>query len=164
METYLKQLVEDICNACRIEDPGDAQTRTEAYEDDLPELFAEVERFIHEDPIQDLSYYSGLRPEQFPPAEDLTQEQIDTVVNAFSEMLQSWNIAADLPDDFPNERKYPLLVSLLNERFHIQNMGTVHWSFCDFDETTCPFGEHCLCKEFNSTIGREEASQKGQPL
>jgi hypothetical protein len=154
MEAYIKQLLDDIQAAHRQEEESAEteampwETEEDRFMREMEERFAEVERFIHEDPPHSLSYYCGLRLEQFPPAGQLEEEQVRAIIEGFVNMLRSWHIDTDIPDELPLRKAYTLLISLLNEHFWIDKWGTNTWSFCECEPSSCAYGAYCVCKEF----------------
>jgi len=158
MEAYIKQLLEDIRAAHQPEEAGAEveampwEGEEDRHEREMEEHFAEVERYIHEDPPHDLSYYCGVLPEQFPPAGQLNDEQLLAIVEGFVNMLLSYRIDTDLPEGLPVQKAYTLLISLLSERLWIDKWSMSTWSFCECEPSNCVYGELCSCKdleEFN---------------
>ena len=153
MQPYIQQLLDDISAAHRPEEPEQedgspvpSETEEERAIRQMEEHFAEVERFINEDPPHNLSYYCGLSPEQFPSEEQLTGEQVSAIVDEYLKMLGSWNIDTDIPLELSDRKAYTLLISLLHEHFHIDRWGISTWSFCECNPPACAYGEHCFCR------------------
>ncbi|MFL5747272.1 MAG: hypothetical protein ACJ751_21540 [Niastella sp.] len=148
MQSYINHLLADITEACREQQP-------EAYsgaagENDLESIeryFEEVERWLEHEPEHDFSYYCGLQIEQFPPVEQLTNEQMEAVSLAFEKLLFTWNIGVEMPEKLPVSRKYTLLVSVLEKKVAIVENGFETVEFCSYDPPSCPFDEWCTCKE-----------------
>ena len=144
MKTYLAQLLDDIKNA---HNTGIASIKKDE------ELSFEEEMEIVEDYATgrnippSLSERCGLKIEQFPPAEKLSEDEMKAVIDAFQEMLFSWHIGADFPEGLPVDRAYPLLVNLLKEEAWFFPGGTLHYDFCDGYAPECPLEEYCPCKE-----------------
>lgn len=148
MQSYINHLLSDIAEACREE-------QREPYSSMAPEndveaierYFEEVERWLEREPEHDFSYYSGLQKEQFPPAEKLTNEQMEALSLAFERLLFTWNIGVEMPDNLPVSKKYSLLISVLERKVAIVQNGFETIEFCSYDPPTCPFNEWCTCKE-----------------
>lgn len=141
MQKYIDQLLEDILAAHK---PAEENKNKEPYS--LRDHFREIEKFVGmEEPEHNFSYYCGLREQQFPSSELLTQKQVKTIFNAFSKLVLSWNISVLIPIAVPLPEAYSLLISVLNRKVFIVNFGNVVVEFCTSDPPTCPFKEHCLC-------------------
>ena len=148
MQSYINHLLSDITEACREEQPetyssASGENDVEAIE----RYFEEVERYLENDPELDFSYYCGLQKELFPPAEKLTNEQLEAVSIAFEKLLFTWNIGVEMPDKLPASQKYNLLISVLERKVAIVENGFETIEFCSYDPPSCPFNEWCTCKE-----------------
>jgi hypothetical protein len=148
MQSYINHLLADITEACREQQPefysgASSENDLEAIE----RYFEEVERWLEHEPEHDFSYYCGLQIEQFPPAEQLTNEQMEAVSLAFEKLLFTWNIGVEMPEKLPASRKYTLLVSVLEKKVAIVENGFETIEFCSYDPPSCPFDEWCTCKE-----------------
>ena len=148
MQSYINHLLSDITEACREEQPetyssASGENDVEAIE----RYFEEVERYLENDPEHDFSYYCGLQKEQFPPAEKLTNEQLEAVSIGFEKLLFTWNIGVEMPDKLPASQKYNLLISVLERKVAIVENGFETIEFCSYDPPSCPFNEWCTCKE-----------------
>jgi hypothetical protein len=146
MQSYINQLLEDITKAQREE--ISVQEMIAAFPKTFEEEMEEIERWVENEPVQTFSYFCGLEKEQFPPAEKLTKKQMKQIIKAFEQLLYTWNLAADMPENFPLEKKYTLLIGVLDEKTGIVNSGCIHFDFCTGDPTGCTFEEYCPCKKF----------------
>ena len=111
MHPYLPHLLSDITAAHRAEPSLPIVAKT------FKEQMEEVERWVAgiEEP-HTLGYYCGLAKENFPPAKQLTQEDLLLVYEALKKMMYSYNIGIDLPEELPAQFKYELTLSTLNEK------------------------------------------------
>jgi hypothetical protein len=147
MQPYINHLLEDITKAHRTEELIPAMLdspKTQTIEDD----FAEIERWLENDPIHTFSYYCGLEKELFPPAEQFSKKQLLSIIKAFKHLLFSWNLDASIPKNVPPAKTYSLLLSVLDRKTDIVNSGFMTFEFCNYDSSTCPFEEYCTCKDF----------------
>ena len=94
-----------------------------------------------------LSHQCGLLPEHFPPADMLTEKEMQIIIVAFQEMLSSRHIAVDFPSGLPVSRAYPLLVGLLDEEAWFFPGGMLHFDFCTGYAPDCELKEYCPCLE-----------------
>src|SRR5260221_12776562 len=106
MRSYINQLLEDIANAQREE--ISVQEMIAAFPKTFEEEMEEIERWVENEPVQTFSYYCGLEKQHFPPAEKLTKKQMKQIIKAFEHLLYTWNLSADMPENFPLEKKYTL--------------------------------------------------------
>ena len=146
MERYITQLIEDL--QARHKPDAELPAPSSFKEiDDPGDLFMEVERFLSGQHEQCIGEVLDLIPEQFPPVDRLTLEQLSRLVQAFDHLLFSWNISTDLPEDFPASAAYPLLVSTLDREVYLADDGFVTIEFCTYDSPTCPYAATCRCDE-----------------
>lgn len=159
MQTYINQLLEDMENAQR---SGDTFVEKNfSHASSIEDEFAEIERWLNNDPVHPFSYYCGLEKEQFPPAEMLSKKQMQQISKAFLSLLHSWNLGADFPKKFPLTNKYTLLTGLLNKKTDIVRHGFMTFDFCSGDSTSCEFGEYCTCRKWhNETSEVKEIDSK----
>jgi hypothetical protein len=144
MQAYVDQLLLEIENAKREE----AHLIKPDRPFSLEEHFEEVERWLESDPAFTFSYYCGLRKEEFPPPESLSEEQLQQITAAFESLLYNWNLSASIPEVIPLSKAYELLISVLDEKVDIVDEGIMTFEFCAYDPPSCPFGEYCECREF----------------
>jgi hypothetical protein len=144
MQAYINYLLEDIAAAQRAE-----QSFAEQPSLSIEDHFAEVERWIAGDePGHSFSYYCGLKPEQFPPAEMLTKKQMRAICKTLNHLLCSWNLDVDIPKQYPIVKTYQLLVTVLDKKVEPPTSGFITFEFCTCDPPTCPFEDHCTCKKY----------------
>ena len=147
MQSYINHLLADIAEACREERETHSYTSGENDVEAIERYFEEVEHWLENDPEHDFSYYCGLQKEQFPPAEKLTDDQMEAVSLAFEKLLFTWNIGVEMPDKLPVSQKYSLLIGVLERKVAIVENGFETIEFCSYDPPSCPFNEWCTCKE-----------------
>ncbi len=159
MQSYINHLIEDIANAHRAEQ---SYTAPAVEKDESMEAhFAEIERWIEHEPTHTFSYYCGLQKEQFPPAEKLTEEQMQQINKAFGQLLFTWNLDTAIPENVPTALTYTLLVSVLDEKMEPVTSGILTFEFCNYDSASCPFGHYCTCKDFEDDENMDIELPKG---
>ncbi len=110
---------------------------------------AEAERFVEHEPLITMFDHFGLRPEEFPPAEQLTDEQLDELVFAIRRLWAAFNFTAVVPSVAPARIVYPLLLQRMTRPAMVMNFGHVGIEFCQYEPAECPFGtEWCECKQY----------------
>jgi len=142
MHPYLSHLLKDIAAAHRSKPP-------ELLELMHPKNFEEeMERWMEgEKPTHSFSYYCGLKVEEFPPPELLTNDEMILICKAFRQMMLSWNLDADLPHGMPTNRFYSFLISTLNLKTDIVTTGFFTFEFCQYYPPGCILKEFCWCLE-----------------
>ena len=103
------------------------------------------ERFVSDEREHTLSYYCGLKPEDFPPVEQLSDRDMQKVCEAFNTMMDTWNLSVDLPENLPPSLAYQLTIGLLSKETFIPNCGTLHIDFCTGYAPDCELKQYCPC-------------------
>ncbi|MEX0721102.1 MAG: hypothetical protein WD059_10570 [Balneolaceae bacterium] len=143
MPSYLTHLLSDIRAAHRTDSPKE-KSEPESLEDH----FRDVDRWISGDAEHTLGYYCGLEAKAFPRYDQLSDEEVRKVCDAFTAMLDTWRVDLDLPDELPLHRKYELMVGLLDHAFTPFNSGSFVFDFCTGYAPGCELKEFCGCLEF----------------
>ena len=140
MHPYIPHLLEDIAKAhrkCSSQEQESVQT--------LEDHFEEIERWLSEDPPHTFGDYCGLKVEDFPPAEQLSEQDMAVVRNAFKKMMFSWNLDIDLPNELPMSLAYTMTVDTLDQKTAIVNDGFMSFDYCSGSPEECVFKEYCTC-------------------
>jgi hypothetical protein len=116
--------------------------------EDLAEYFAEVERYGLEEPSNCFGDYCGLKISDFPPAEQLSENDMQIIINAFEKMSFTWNIDFSFPETLPTHLHYTILINTLSEKTMITNHGYVTFDYCSGNPDGCIFGEYCNCLKY----------------
>lgn len=146
--SYTPELLEEIKAAHRKQGEAEEKSRSQTFEEQIEE----AEQVVSDEPPYTLSDHCGLKPEQFPPTDQLSEKEMQMVCDALKEMFWSWSISVDLPKKIPAEFAYPLIVDILNQKAMIVNNGIIGFDFCTGVPHNCELKEHCPCRE----IGNEE--------
>jgi len=160
MQSYINYLLEDIEAAKRPETPFETAPAIDD-EDSMEAHFAEVERWLESDPQHTFGHHCGLKTEQFPPSEKLTEQQMQQVIKVFSQLMYSWNMDADIPEEVPTERRYQLLVNIVDTKVEVINSGMLTIDYCTGNSDGCELGEYCPCK--NLIFGPEYDMENFNP-
>ncbi len=120
----------------------------EDLDDDLSEHFAEVERYVSEYPPNSFGDYCGLKVTDFPPAEQLTVEDMQIIIEAFEKMSFTWNIGFSIPKTLPTYLHYKIMVNTLSEKTMLTKYGFVTFDYCSGCPEGCIFGEYCNCLKY----------------
>lgn len=154
MHPYIPYLLEDIKEAERelVEAPEIPEPET------IEEELQQIENWARGDlPERPFGEFCGLKKEEFPPAEQLSEEDIIVVFRAFSHLLFTWNADIDLPEELPWKLKYKFMVQILEKDFSLMESGFIVFDFCTGYAPDCIFGKYCSCKKF-----WEEEKDKGK--
>ncbi|HEY8659090.1 MAG TPA: hypothetical protein VIL78_08640 [Hanamia sp.] len=143
MHPYIPHLLADIAAARRTKIPEE-KTLPRTFEEEMEEIehWATGESAVHT-----FGYYCGLKSENFPPAEQLTEEAMILIRKAFEQMIFTWNHGIDLPENLPVSFAYKMIVDSLNMKTSIVNSGSMHFDFCSGYAPGCIFKEYCPCLE-----------------
>jgi hypothetical protein len=129
----------------------------DAEDEDLDETFAEVEQYVSgHPPPACFGDYCGLKVADFPPTEQLTEDDMIAVIRAYRKMGATWNIDFAFPENLPTVLHYNILVNTLNEKIMIMKNGFTGFDYCGGNPEGCIFGEYCGCLEY----WREADSEK----
>jgi hypothetical protein len=144
MQAYINILLEDIASAHCPEDYFNKLDNTRS-EMDLEQELEESERFIFYDREPLFEVYCGLKRENFPPKDRLSEDQLTQVTVAFIKMMSSWSLFVDFPDDLPQLMRYELLLDILQKPVMISQYGFFGFDYCNGNPVGCELGEYCSC-------------------
>ena len=151
MNKYIKQLIADSYAAQNHEEfELKAESKTLDIHNDV-NIFISLEEEAFNEAFGKVC---GLKSEQFPPANLLTDEQMEGICEAIDRLLFSWNLYTDLPDELPVTLAYKLLVGIFDQKNIIVSRGHTDIEFCNI--TACPFGEFCECKKIDEAMANRE--------
>ena len=143
MHPYLPHLLTDIAAAHRTEIPTEKKSPV-SFEEEMEEIEKWVEG---EEPAHTFGYHCGLDTINFPPPEQLTDEEMKQVIKAFGQMMFSWNLDISLPEKLPIPIAYKMTVDTLDSKTTIVNSGFMGFDFCTGYAPDCIFKEYCPCLE-----------------
>ena len=142
MKSYLSHLISDVRAACRAESKKD-----KSGQESLEDHFKDIDHWVSGNAEQTLGYFTGLEKDAFPPYNQLSDDEVKKVCDAFTAMLNSWNVGLDIPDDLPLDRQYELMVGLLDHEFTPFHSGMFIFDFCTGYAPGCELKEYCPCLE-----------------
>ncbi len=151
MHPYLPHLLSDITAAHFSEQSIPATAKT--FEEEMEE----IEQWVAgKTAPYTFGYWCGLSAENFPPAAQLTDADLLLVCEAMSKMMNSYNIAIDLPGELPTPLKYDFTLSVLTEKIAIPISGIMHYDFCTGNAPDCAFKEYCPCLKYWNELEDDE--------
>lgn len=116
---------------------------------EFEKTIAEVESYVEEKPKINMFDHFGFEPEQFPPAEKLSDEHLDTLTTLLCRLWAAYNFTPVFPQKTPGRVMYPLLQDRMAEPAMLVTYGHIGVEFCHYEPSECPFGsEWCDCKDF----------------
>jgi len=157
MQRYLEQLIEDIHKARTIvRPPSDVWEYTDMDDEGEIEDMVFAETFLYGKP-QPLAQITGIKREQLPNADILSQEQAAMLTKELEALLLHYNFVSDFPESFPMAQRYPFLLTIWTNEYVELSFGEYHIEFCTYDDTQCPFPGYCsICKEVDKQMKYDE--------
>ncbi len=152
MEHYIQQLISDIEFAA-----ANASFPVMNHDDDVLFWISQEEEEATA-PVRALEEWTGIRKEQLPPAEMLSDDQVHRLLESLKAMLHAYNWGFVLQIEVPERIQYAGLRDNFSQdakvkQFHygffeLCRPGTVHGK--------CAFGEYCNCLFFDELFSRFE--------
>lgn len=143
MHPYLSHLLADIKNAEREATPMIFTPKS--FKKEMEEIENWVQGFENNHTFGD---YCGLKAENFPPAEQLTDEEMEIICKAFRKLMFTWNHEDSFPEVLPIAWTYNLLVETLNEGTFIPDCGIAGFDHCTGYAPDCIYKQYCPCLKF----------------
>jgi hypothetical protein len=99
----------------------------------------------------------GIKAEQLPPVETLTDAQIEQLNDGILSLWSAFNFHADTKEGVPPRILYKVLRDYwATEKVQYMSVGMMHIEFCDYNPDKCPWGnDYCTCKDFANEPVRE---------
>ena len=153
MHRYIQLLIEQLREAHSLAPLHKDQNKMSSNE--IMDELEEIDRIIDEEPETPMHNIFGIDPDMFPPVEKITKEQTEALVDEILELWTVFHLGADIPENFPKAKLYPLLVKKFREPIVYFPMADTDIVFCDYEPDHCPFGtEYCTCKDFIDEINK----------
>jgi hypothetical protein len=140
MQMYFNQLIDDIR-----ESTANRERNTARYFVPIP---GEVPEHLQRPPAEKEKkawQWFNLSLTAFPPAEKWNEYQLLYLCVSLRQLFEHYNLLVELPHRMPYEQVYTFLLKALDMPTpcnpHDDTVDMI--SFCDCEEATCPFGEHC---------------------
>ena len=154
MHAYIPFLLEDIAKAYR-----KPFAEEKSFNESIENHFEAIEKWLYEDPPSTFGDYCGLKSEDFPPAEQLSEEDMVLVIAAFKKMMASWNLDIYLPDKLPVSIAYSIVVDTLNQKTAIVDNGFLCFDYCSGSPEGCVFKEYCPCLDISIDFSPEDMDE-----
>ncbi|MDP2041498.1 MAG: hypothetical protein Q8S14_11705 [Algoriphagus sp.] len=147
MHPYTKHLLDDIQKAFRPKDFFKNRKKVSSG-DEMKDHFADIERWLNQDQEPTFGSYCGLKSGDFPPVEFYSSIELKTLVRLFEKMMFSWNLTLDVPKNLPLDRKYKLMIAILDEPTLMVEDGFVGFDYCTGNPEGCELEEYCPCLKY----------------
>ena len=108
----------------------------------------EMETWLYGKGEFSMFYHFELGEQQFPPADRLTDEQLDKLVFALHRLWNAFNFTAVVPNSAPSRVVYPILLKRMLDSATVLQYGHSGIEFCDYVPEECVFGQYCDCKKY----------------
>ena len=116
---------------------------------DFEATIDEVETYLHGKPAINMFDHFGFEPEQFPPAEQLTEAQAQGLVDALVRLWVAYNFLPTIPRKTPARIFYPAMLQRMAKPATLLERGVAGIEFCSFNSEECPFGtDNCSCTDY----------------
>lgn len=136
---YLEQLVEDIRESARNKDHNVSYPPELVVAPNVPEHLEHLPVI----PVRAVYKWMRLDPEAFPRVDQLSELQTIYFCNILRQLYEHYNFEVQLPKDLPYSLVYQYLKKGLYKvgTCSQESLNTI--SFCEGDESKCPFSEYC---------------------
>lgn len=105
--------------------------------------------------INSMAELVGIEREVFPPAEQLTEQQLTQLVRAIDKLWLAYNLYTFFPDTVPVAERYRFILAKWDEGLQYRSNQMSRIPSCTNQSDNCPFGTYCACQEsYDDTIKR----------
>jgi len=166
MERYVEQLIDDLRRARHHVEPSENFWENSDPENfDIEQHFKEVEKYVNQEGEKPIAQIVGIEKEKLPSVTILTVDQAKALAEEMEKLWKYYNFYPTFPDNVPGDIKYRLLRDMWDSKQVYLKGGMVGIEFCDYDESNCPFPDHCnSCKEWKNDFENIENSIKMEDL
>ncbi|MEN9444580.1 MAG: hypothetical protein RIS47_1470 [Bacteroidota bacterium] len=155
MQRYVEQLIDDIGLAIQKSPPENPNSQF--AETELWDQLITIDDIISLGKEEPMVYYLGINDLVFPPSKRLTPKLAELLARAILDLWTAFRIEAEFPEGFPLAELYPMLLDKMREPLMHFPIGLTHIEFCDYEPTTCPFGEkYCTCNSTEIEVKPDE--------
>jgi hypothetical protein len=99
-------------------------------------------------PSRELEEWTGIRREQLPPPEMLSDNQLERLLEALKKMLDAYNCSFVLQTIVPDRIQYAVIRDNLPQRVKVRQWHMGFFELCSpgTAHRKCALGEHCQCE------------------
>ncbi|MCC5934157.1 MAG: hypothetical protein JJU35_07885 [Balneolales bacterium] len=147
MKAYIQHLLADI-RAAHKRDSSVSAGEAASESENLEMHFEDIERWLSGHASKPLHDHCGLSKNDFPPENQLSDAELILLTDAFTEMLESWNISVSLPEQLPLRMRYVLIIGLLDRKISPIRTGSFVYDFCTGYAPGCELAQYCNCLKY----------------
>jgi hypothetical protein len=142
MQRYIDQLLVDLANA---------KPAAVMYDFSFPEGGEGEEWKLDLEeaslaPRKPLSDWTGIKQIQLPPARMISDQQIESLLQALIELLQAFNLMSAFHTYVPVRKQYHAIREHWNQDVPFLKYSVYYLDYCDHNQKNCPLGgEYCQC-------------------
>jgi hypothetical protein len=140
MQKYINQLICDFKEAEKNVPP--TPVLSEDYEEFEEQMLA-----IENAPDIPAKKLFGVSYEELPPAEKLTKEQMQQLIEAITDTFEAFNCSVELPGNVPLELQYELVRDQFADPIHYMPGWSMHFDFCSGWCPDCKIIDYCDTKD-----------------
>jgi len=153
MKRYLEQLITDMRESASSVPDEDLSVFFANTEDDEYLPFSEAFQY---GPKRKLSEILGIPSMSFPPEDQLTDSQTETLAREMERLLKAYYFYPEFPIGVPGRLRYRNLVRIWDDEYVFLTNGETPLEFCDYDESRCPFPGYCnICSQIKKFKDKE---------
>jgi hypothetical protein len=158
MENYVRQLLTDIAYSTG----NVVSPYIDGDEMDIHDWISSEEEDATA-PVRDLEEWTGIRKEQLPPQEMLSDELVTLLLGALIKMLDAYNWSFVMQISVPERIQYAAIRDYFDQPAKIKRWHMGFFEYCrpDTELKKCALGEYCHCaffQEFFAGLSNEELS------
>jgi len=145
MERYIEQLLGDIAHSTENVSWPYAEKELQLWD------WISEEEEDKTAPIRNLEEWTGIRAEQLPPVEMLSDEQVKTLLHALNKMLDAYNWCFVLQIAVPDRIQYSTIRDNFNQQARVKRWHMGFFEVCKegTEHGKCALGEeYCQCAFF----------------
>ncbi len=147
MRPYLEELISDIQ-----ESETKAKKKLGKQDQSQNECTSRLDHMFlsHEDLYSNprrLEEIVGIPQAAFPPEHLLSLKEKATLAKSMEDLLNTWGFYPEFPEKVPRHMRYKHLRAMWKNEHAYTGMGINYIDVCNFEESTCPFPDHCdMCE------------------
>ena len=141
MHTYLPHLLAHLRQAAENPPPAPAYLEN-PYNFEVPDYILEWEQ-AKPTPLSELF---GIPVEALPPVERWTEEQLEVLVAAISDLWRAYGCDPSFPDGVTVFMKYGQFRRHWDYAIDYTALSGGWFDFCDCEPEVCPYQEFCPCR------------------
>jgi len=142
MRPYIEDLIKEIKSA--VEEAKQYRKQEQSPQKELANIGSSDDRrkYLYGNPMT-LESITGIPLDALPPYYLISENHRNQLGQVMEELLEAWGFTPDFPDKLPYSQRYRFLRNIWGTQQVYIGSGPSYIDFCDFDQQTCPFPNHC---------------------